>query len=141
MPDDVAPPLRYFKTGDPVHVRAQQVWLILVSTVMSSARNPRRPTVITYGDLAEAMGMDRRAGITLNRQLGVVGDICVANDLPALNCIVINDRLNAPGDHVVTRRGRTWQQEQADAMTTDWFAVRVPTTGTLRKIRSAAVAE
>ena len=69
MPDDVAPPLRYFKTGDSVHVRAQQVWLILVSTVMSSARNPRRPTVITYGDLAEAMGMDRRAGITLNRQL------------------------------------------------------------------------
>ncbi|MER8512111.1 hypothetical protein NKH47_04050 [Mesorhizobium sp. M1060] len=141
MVDEVAPPLRYFKAGDPVHVRAQQVWLILVSKVMSSPRNPQRPTVMTYGDLAETMGMDRRAGITLNRQLGVVGDICVANDLPALNCIVINDRLNAPGDHVVTRPGRTWQQEQADAMSTNWFTVRVPTTGTLRKIRSAAVAE
>ena len=48
MPDDVAPPLRYFKTGDSVHVRAQQVWLILVSTVMSSARNPRRPSVLSF---------------------------------------------------------------------------------------------
>lgn len=141
MPDIEAPPLRRFARGDAVHVRAQQIWLILVAHVMLSKRNPRAPYTMTYGDLAEAMGMDRRAGITLARTLGLVGTCCVENDLPALNCIVVNESTDAPGDHVLTRPGKTWKQEQADIMRFDWFSVRVPTTGTLRKIRSAELAE
>lgn len=37
--------------------------------------------------------------------------------------------------------GYSGKQEQADIMRFDWFSVRVPTTGTLRKIRSAELAE
>jgi hypothetical protein len=131
------PSLRRFKKGDRVYVQAQQVWLVLTSFVMRSDRNPRRPTLITYGDLAEAMGMSRRSGITLVRQLGIVGHLCVLNDLPTLNSIVINDVTNKPGDHVVTRRGKTYQQEQAEVMKENWYGIRVPTTGTLRKVWEA----
>jgi len=39
------------------------------------------------------MGYDsRRAGITLARQLGIVGEYCKANDVLPLNAIVVNQR-------------------------------------------------
>jgi hypothetical protein len=131
------PSLRRFRKGDRVYVQAQQIWIVLTCLVMRSDRNPRRPFVVTYGDLAEAMGMNRRAGITLGRQLGIVGHLCVMNDLAALNSIVVNDATNEPGDHVVTRPGKTYKQEQAEVMKENWHGIRVPTTGTLRKVWEA----
>lgn len=132
MPD--IPSLRRFKNGDRVYVQAQQIWLVLTCLVMRSDRQPRRPYVVTYGDLAEAMGLDRRAGITLGRPLGIVGRLCILNDLPALNSIVINDTTSEPGDHVVTRPGKSYKYEQAEVMKENWHALRAPTTGTLRKV-------
>ncbi len=128
------PALRRFKKGDRVYVRAQQVWLVLTSKVMSSDRDWRRPTVLTYGDLALAMGLDPRAGLTLARPLGIVGWLCVDNDLPTLNSIVVNELTNAPGDHVVTRDHKSYKEEQAEVMKINWHTIRVPTTGTLRKV-------
>ena len=132
---DEIPKIKRFADGDRVYVRAQQIWLILVAAVMNSGRNPRRPTTITYGDLAVLMGYpDKRAGHTLARQLGIVGEYCKLNDLPALNAIVVNEVTKTPGADVVVRDGSTVAREQADIMTEDWYALRVPTTGTFRKV-------
>ena len=127
------PSLRRFSRGDRVYVQAQRVWLILTCWVMRNKRGVGDLT-FTYGDLAEAMGMDRRAGITLNRALGIVGDLCVLNDLPALNTIVVNEATGVPGDHVVTRPGRSYRQEQRAVFQEDWHTIRPPSTGTLRKV-------
>ncbi len=131
--DDI-PALKKFQTGDRVYVQAQQIWLVLTCLVMRSKRNPKRPSLVSYGDLAEAMGKSRRAGITLGRQLGIIGQLCVLNDLPALNCIVVNDTTGEPGDHVVTRPRRSYKQEQSEIMKVNWHSIRAPSTGTLRKV-------
>lgn len=134
------PPAKHFERGDRVYVQAQQVWLILVAFVMDrhEQRNPRKPKTITYGDLARLMGYpDRRAGHVLARQLGIVGHFCRMNDLPALNAIVVTHETKIPGAEVLVREGRNYRQEQADVMRTNWFGIRVPTTGTFRKIWEA----
>lgn len=129
------PTIKRFGRGDRLHVQAQRVWLILVAFVMHSDRDPRNPSTMTYGELAEAMGYDDpRAGITLARQLGIVGEYCKANDLPPLNTVVVNQSTSVPGSEVVLRDGRTVRQEQAAVMREDWFRYRVPTTGTFRKV-------
>ena len=129
------PLIKRFADGDRIYVRAQQVWLVLVSIVMTSERQPKKPTTITYGELAVRMGYpDKRAGHTLARQLGIVGEYCKFNDLPALNAIVVNELTRAPGTDVVLRDGSTVAREQADIMRQDWYALRIPTTGTFRKV-------
>lgn len=132
------PKIKRFARGDRLPVQAQQVWLILVAFVMHSKHDPKHPTTITYGEVAAAMGYpDPRAGHTLGRQLGIVGEFCKANDLPPLNAIVVNQNTGMPGNEVVLRDGRTVRQEQAAVMREDWFCLRVPTTGTFRKVLEA----
>lgn len=130
------PPLRRFGTGDRVYVQAQQIWLILSCFVMSSRqRSLDRIATITYGKLAERMGFEsRRAGHVLGRQLGIVGEYCVFNDLPPLNVIVVTQASGIPGEEVVYRPGRSIDREQEAVMREDWFSIRVPSTGTFRKV-------
>src|SRR5437773_10029387 len=109
------PKAKRFNRGNRLHVRAQQVWLILTAHVMY------RKSTITYKDLATAMGYENpRAAHTLGRQLGIVGWFCTANDLPPLNAIVVNQSTGLPGHEVVLRRGRSVPQEQAAVFATDW---------------------
>jgi hypothetical protein len=130
--DDI-PPIKTFDAGDRIYVRAQQVWLILVAFVMS--RQEGTPRTLTYGDLAEKMGYDRRAGVGLGRgPLGIVGEYCLLNNLPTMNSIVVNNT-GFPGDHVLLRGGYTVAQEQEETLGANWFQFRVPTTGTFRKVR------
>jgi hypothetical protein len=70
----------------------------------------------------------------LSRQLGIIGQYCRLNDLPALNSIVVNQATGEPGEDVVVRDGRTPKQERKAVMAQDWFQFGVPTTGTLRKV-------
>ena len=137
------PEAKRFGIGDQRHVQAQRVWLILTAHVMMEwqwrgrSRGPRRrdDVLITYGELAERMRMDSRAGRTLAIPLGIVGEYCRVNDLPTLNSIVVIQETRAPGDHVLVRDGKTYKDEQREVMNTDWFAYRVPTTGAFRKVR------
>lgn len=137
------PKAKRFGIGDQRHVQAQRVWLILTAHVMMEwqwrghSRRPRRwdDVLITYGELAERMGMVSRAGQTLAIPLGIVGEYCRVNDLPTLNSIVVNQETGVPGDHVLVRDGKTYKDEQREVMNTDWFAYRVPTTGAFRKVR------
>lgn len=128
------PKIKHFARGDRVYVQAQQIWLILTAYVHYGPRRSR-PTTITYGELALEMGFeDTRAGYTLARQLGIVGHYCVYNGLPALNAIVVNQDTKMPGDEVVLRANRSVHEEQKAVMKQNWFGLRVPTTGTFRRV-------
>jgi hypothetical protein len=132
--DDI-PSIRRYDVGDRLYVQAQRIWLILAAFVMSPTRKPGDRKTITYGEVAELMRYpDRRAGHMLSRQLGIIGEYCRRNDLPALNAIVVNQTTGVPGEDVLLRDGRTVREEQAAVMREDWFALRIPTTGTLRKV-------
>lgn len=135
---DELPTVKRFGESERVHVRAQQIWLILVAWVMEH-RGERfhQAEPITYGDLAEKMGMDRRAGRTLARALGLIGELCVANGLPALNAIVVNDQTGQPGHAVVVTADRTARQEQLEVFRFPWYTVRVPTSNMFRDVWEA----
>jgi hypothetical protein len=126
--------LRRYAVGDRIYVQAQRIWLVLTGFVSSPIRKPSDPETITYGELAVAMGMDPRAGVTLGRQLGIVGRFCLDNDLPALNAIVVNAETGFPGDYVVLSPGKTARKEQKAVLVQDWYEVGVPTTSQLRKV-------
>lgn len=126
--------VRVYGRGDRLYVQAQRIWIILASFVSTPLRKTGDQTTITYGDLAEKMGYDRRAAITLSRQLGIVGDCCLSNDLPALNAIVVSEATGLPGPEVVLRPNRSVKQEQNSVHKRDWCAMSVPSTGALRKI-------
>lgn len=129
------PAIKRYAPGDRLYVQAQQVWLILVAFVMECARNGGDSTTITYGELAERMGYpDRRADHTLSRQLGIVGAYCKMNDLPTLNSIVVNQATGMPGTDVVLRDGYSVGKEQKAVHRENWFSLRIPSTGTLRKM-------
>ena len=141
--DTSVPLAKRFGVGDQRHVQAQRIWLILVAHVMAirlwptQSQRPRRPRdkLITYGELAERMQMDPKAGVTLGIPLGIVGEYCRANGLPTLNSIVIKQETGAPGDHVLVRDGKSYKEEQREVLKMDWFEYRVPTAGTFRKVR------
>lgn len=132
----MAPPVKFFESGDRLYVQAQRIWLILVSFVMQHPdRHKSLPPTISYGDLAKLMGAaDGRAGHTLGRQLGIVGAFCLANGLPALNAIVVNQQTRHPGAEVVLQPGNSARDEQRAIAAYDWFSIRVPTTGTFRQV-------
>ena len=127
------PAIRRYSHGDRVYVRAQQVWLILVAHVMSSSGN-FADRLLTYGVLAKRMGISVKGAIGLGRELGIIGEFCLQNGLPALNCIVVGQQTRAPGHGVVIGRNKTWRDEARDSLNTDWFRYRVPSTGTLRQV-------
>jgi hypothetical protein len=128
------PVAKYYGRGDRAYVQAQQLWLVLVSYVMNAKqRGAKVLPPVSYGELATLIGKDPRAGRNLRTALGVVGVFCKLNDLPTLNSIVVNEETGVPGDHVILRDGYTVAQEQKAVMRQDWFAIRVPTTGALRK--------
>ena len=128
------PKVKRFQRGDRVYVQAQQIWLILVAFVMFGDGS-RRKKIMTYGELAGTMGYDDyRAGHVLGRQLGIIGNYCVINDLPPLNVIVVTQETGVPGDEVILRRRRTVKEEQVAVCRQNWFAIRVPTTGTFRQV-------
>jgi hypothetical protein len=133
--DAEIPKIRRYQAGDRLYVQAQRIWLILVAYVQSHTWFPEGKETLIYGELAELMGYpDRRAGHMLGRQLGIVGQYCLLNGLPALNSIVVTATTGMPGDDVVLTKGRTVRQEQRAVLATDWFQFGVPTTGTLRKV-------
>ena len=96
------PAIRRFGRGDRLHVQAQRIWMILAGHVSGSGERRRRGELtLTYGELALRMGYDdTRAGHMLSRQLGIVGEYCLLNDLPALNAIVVNSKTGVAGEDV-----------------------------------------
>ena len=126
--------LREYVRGDRVYVTAQQLWSILTGFVMWEQEKGNKSR-ITYGELALKAGYpDARAGHMLGRQLGIIGNFCLQNNLPALNSIVVTQHSGRPGDEVVHATNRTILEEQKAVLKFGWYFVAVPTTGMLRKI-------
>ena len=126
MATGTKPDLRVLKVGDPVHVRAQQAWLILVHC----AKNQR---TITYGELAELMGYDRQAARATIKPLAAVAYFCQKADLPQLNAIVVNADSGEPGESVVLGSDSAGTA-QRKVHQFDWFSVRVPSPGAFRAV-------
>ncbi len=132
------PMLRPYLVPSRVWLQAAQIWPILTGFVMFSDRNPTAPATMTYGDLATRMGYStRNAGHTLARPLGLIGHLCIASNVAALNSIVVTQHTGAPGDEVLLHKRRTIAQEQAEVMKTDWHNWRAPTSGTFRRVWEA----
>lgn len=137
------PAIKRYARGDRISVQAQRIWMILVAHVEEykiaklrakdvGKRPPYMPT-ITYGEVAKRMGyQDGRAGFTLGRQLGIIGTLCLANDIPPLNTVVVNKATGEPGESVLY--DTDLDKEQKAVLKEDWFALRVPSTGTFRKV-------
>jgi len=133
--------MKTYKRGDRIPVRAQQIWLILTAhAVLKPNRDYEEGGgwsgwglgLITYGDLAEQMGMDRQAANTLSKHLGVVGLFCQQESLPPLNVIVVNGDSGQPGFGVVETKG--FEKDQERVWSTDWFSFRPPTIRALRAV-------
>lgn len=127
------PAIRRYSHGDRVYVRAQQVWMILAAHVMNTS-GKFSDRLLTYGDLAKKMGISPKAAIGLGRELGIIGEYCLQNGLPALSCIVVSQQTGAPGHGVVVSKNKSWRDDARDSFNTDWFKYRVPSTGTLRQV-------
>lgn len=130
-----SPQIRRYSHGDRAYVRAQQVWLILVAHVMSMPRSRKfADKLLTYGELAKRMGISKQAAIGLGRELGIVGEFCLRNGLPALNCVVVSQQTGTPGHGVVISKHKRWRDDARDSLNFDWFRFRIPSTGTLRRV-------
>ena len=131
--------MKTYQRGDSIPKQAQQIWLILVSVVQLRP-NDKSYTggwgrgLVTYGAVAELMGKPRRAGVTLTRQLGIIGKYCEENDLPALNAIVVSKNQGEPGDDVVLSKSDDIAEEQKSVFEEDWFSFRPPTVNQLRGV-------
>lgn len=128
------PEAKFFKSGDPVFVRAQQVWIILVSEIMGRRESAGSDGVtITYGDLSRKMGKAKVPPVSLGKHTGIIAHYCIENDLPPLNIIAVNQKTGLPGYGVLGTTDRHFERDMKKVMEYDWFSVRVPTTGMLRK--------
>ena len=128
---------RHYQAGDRLYYQAQQIWIILGAHAVLRGKvrqNGFRKGLLGYGDLAELMGKSRRAGITLTRQLGIVGHYCLEHDLPPLNAIVVNQDTGEPGADVILSPDSSVKQDQKRVLNYPWFKVRPPSVKSLKDI-------
>ncbi len=118
---------KLFKRGDSIHIRAHQVWLILVAYAMFGK-------TLTYGELATKMGYDTGAARTTIKPLAIIAKYCLDNDIPQLNAIVVTQATGLPGDEVILKGNETSSVAQQRVFRHDWFSLRVPSPGTFRKV-------
>lgn len=116
-----------FQVGDRIHLRAQQVWVILVACTMMHR-------TLTYGELARLMGYDTTAARTTIKPLAIIAKFCLDHGLPQLNALVVNAETGEPGHHVILKAGETSQQARQMVFDFDWFSLRVPSPGHFRAI-------
>ena len=122
---------RRLKRGIRVWDQAEQIWLILIAVAMLEKQTGKK--TITYGDLAERLGYDRKAGITLARALDLIGRMCLKSGCPPLNVIVVAQH-GAPGAEVILRSGSTVEADQRDVLKEDWITWRAPSAGSFRML-------
>lgn len=127
--------VKFFEqTGERQYARAQRIWQILTGYVMFKQDvSDKGKGIITYADLAQLLGYDRRAGVTLSVPLGYIHRFCEQNELPHLNAIVVMENTGIAGwDEMFPDRERHLK-EQKMVKQFDWFTVRTPTAGTFKK--------
>lgn len=131
--------MKTYQRGDSIPKQAQQVSLVLVSVAVlkpndESYTGAWNRGLLTYGALAKMMGKSPQAGVTLTRQLGIIGKFCEEHDLPALNSIVVNKRRGQPGDDVMLATTNDVEEEQSQVSRVDSFSILPPTISQLRRV-------
>jgi len=122
---------RRITRGQRVWDQAEQMWMILIAVATMAGRTGQK--TITYGELAEFMGYDPRAGHTLGRPLGLVGQMCLSTRLPPLNVLVVTQH-GYPGNEVLLRPGSTVEADQEAVLAENWFKWRAPVAGSFRAL-------
>lgn len=118
------------------HEQAQQIFLIVSSFVAHECSGFRKDTgIITYGELAEKMGYDPRAGVTLSEALGMVARFCEQNNLPYLNAMVVNAETGEPGDEVIWDEDMSIEKEREKIREFDWFSLQPPSMKAFRSLK------
>lgn len=112
------------------HEQAHFVWIALAAWVQH-----HKNQTITYGELAELLGYDPKAGRTLTEALGTVSLYSLYNNLPPLSCIVVAKNSNTPGWEGMIPENSNLAKEQQRVWNTDWHLFRTPTPGTFRRVR------
>lgn len=127
--------VRFFEqSGERQYARAQRIWQVLIGYVMFKQNmSGKGPGIITYADLAELLGYERRAAVTLGAPLGYIHRFCEQNDLPHLNAIVVRDDTGIAGWDEMYPDFKRHLREQKRVQEFDWFRVRTPSAGTLKK--------
>lgn len=126
--------VRFFEqSGERQYARAQRIWQVLIGYVMfGQDRSGKGKGIITYGDLAEILGYDRRAAVTLREPLGYIHRFCEQNSLPQLNAVVVREDTGIAGWEDMFPDKKRHLEEQKKVRKYDWFSVRVPQAGTLK---------
>ena len=116
-----------YEVGDRIHVRAQQIWLILVHCALGKR-------TITYGDLAVMMGYSKKSARITIKPVAIVAMFCKTYGLPLLNTLVISASLGEPGSQAFLTEGESVAQSQQKVFNFDWVSIRIPTPGALRTL-------
>ncbi len=112
----------------PVEVRAQQVWVILIGAAAN------RQT-LTYLDLALRMGFNENSRHILRQFLDPVSRYCQREDLPALTVLVVSEASGQPGVGLqpFIRQGYSYEAERELVYQEDWYQYRVPSRNDFRR--------
>lgn len=110
--------------------QAHAVWNVLSGFVLFEKNK-----TITYGELAQLLGYEARAGRTLTEALGIVSFYCLHNGLPPLSCIVVSKMTGRPGWEGMIPQDSTLEFEQERVWNTEWHLYRTPSVNTFRKAR------
>ena len=120
-------PAKFFQRGDPIHLRAQQAWVILAGLANNNQ-------TVTYGDLSRMMGYGGRSARATIKPVALIAKFCLDNGLPQLNALVVNAATGVPGDEVILKEGDTSPSAQQRAFNYAWYEVRVPSPGSFRRV-------
>ena len=110
--------------------QAHFIWNALAAWVKYN-----KDRTITYGELAEILGYERRTGVTLAHALALVSQYCLYNDLPPISCIVVSRTTKKPGWEGLVSGGSSLKREQRRVWQTPWHLFRTPTVGTFRRVK------
>jgi hypothetical protein len=94
---------------------ACMVWALL--TLSATKRQ-----ILTYQLLSKLVGVPRHE---LGRLLEPIQSYCILENLPPLTSLVVNSRTGLPNEGFIAAANLA--QAQADTLTHDWLAQRVPT--------------
>lgn len=111
----------------PVEVRAQQVWMILIGAAAN------RQT-LTYQDLAIRMGFGPNARHIVPQFLDPVARYCQRTGLPALTVLVVGGQTGHPGEGIdpFIRPNTTYEAERELVYQENWYRMLVPSRNDFR---------
>lgn len=116
------------------HILAHHIWQILTEYVMFRENISNQGKILIHdADLAELLGYDRQAAITLEEPLRDIHRFCEKNYLPHLNVIVLKQETSLAWRAEIFSNLTRHLREQNRVKQFNWLKVRTPTAGTFKE--------